>query len=163
LSTSSEVAFQGTAPVREVPGRVAVRSVLVRLHPLRACGLLGTRPARDERRPGVVSRLGGSLLLHRIGLAPTTHCRSPGALRNILYVISPSPTPPPSLAGFVSERRWSIGMASDLRVSVNTGIGRDSLAGKSEGPWTQSEPVWEAECQQRLWTRSTFRSPRERK
>src|SRR5262245_29447684 len=29
----------------------------------------------------------GSLLLHRIGLAPTAHCRSPGALRNILYVI----------------------------------------------------------------------------
>src|SRR5262249_50900587 len=29
----------------------------------------------------------GSLLLHRIGLAPTAHCRSPGALRKILYVI----------------------------------------------------------------------------
>jgi hypothetical protein len=29
----------------------------------------------------------GSLLLHRIGLAPTARCRSPGALRNILYVI----------------------------------------------------------------------------
>jgi len=28
------------------------------------------------------------LLLHRIGLAPTTHCRSPGALRNILYFIA---------------------------------------------------------------------------
>src|SRR5215831_17252192 len=26
----------------------------------------------------------GSLLLHRIGLAPTAHCRSPGALRKIL-------------------------------------------------------------------------------
>jgi hypothetical protein len=36
-------------------------------------------------------------------------------------------------------------MASDLRVSVNTGIGRDSLARKSEGLWTQSEPGWEAE------------------
>src|SRR4029077_3967593 len=30
----------------------------------------------------------GSLLLHRIGLAPTARCRSPGALRKILYVIS---------------------------------------------------------------------------
>src|SRR5262249_37633667 len=29
----------------------------------------------------------GSLLLHRIGLAPTARCRSPSALRNIPYVI----------------------------------------------------------------------------
>ena len=30
----------------------------------------------------------GSLLLHRIGLAPTARCRSPGALRKSLYVIA---------------------------------------------------------------------------
>src|SRR5262249_10471545 len=33
----------------------------------------------------------GSLLLHRIGLAPTTHCRSPGALRKILDTTARSP------------------------------------------------------------------------
>jgi len=36
------------------------------------------------------ARLGGrygSLLLHRIGLAPTARCRSPGALRKIPYLI----------------------------------------------------------------------------
>ncbi|HMF23938.1 MAG TPA: hypothetical protein VKG24_17680, partial [Pseudolabrys sp.] len=44
-----------------------------------------------RRRPYGLQRTArgryGSLLLHRIGLAPTARCRSPGALRNILYVI----------------------------------------------------------------------------
>src|SRR5262249_20583567 len=43
----------------------------------------------------------GSLLLHRIGLAPTAHCRSPGALRKILYVIRANFSLPPRSA----ERR----------------------------------------------------------
>ena len=41
---------------------------------------------RPHRRPRTARGRCGSLLLHRIGLAPTTHCRSPGALRKIPYL-----------------------------------------------------------------------------
>src|SRR5262249_28946361 len=59
----------------------------------------------------------GSLLLHRIGLAPTAHCRSPGALRNILYVIGYPPYHPTMMVdsrGAYSSRR--IAQACEERV-----------------------------------------------
>src|SRR5262249_3001061 len=44
----------------------------------------------------------GSLLLHRIGLAPTAHCRSPGALRKILDTTGLAE----SAAEFFLEAAW---------------------------------------------------------
>src|SRR5262249_36530911 len=48
------------------------------------CAPLPTLRCHLHRRPRTARGRCGSLLLHRIGLAPTTHCRSPGALRKIL-------------------------------------------------------------------------------
>jgi hypothetical protein len=48
------------------------------------CAPLPTPRCRLRRRPRTARGRCGSLLLHRIGLAPTTHCRSPGALQKIL-------------------------------------------------------------------------------
>src|SRR5262245_14027877 len=48
------------------------------------CAPLPTLRCRPHRRPRTARGRCGSLLLHRIGLAPTTRCRSPGALRKIL-------------------------------------------------------------------------------
>jgi len=50
------------------------------------CAPLPTLRCRLRRRPRTARGRCGSLLLHRIGLAPTTHCRSPGALRKIPYL-----------------------------------------------------------------------------
>jgi hypothetical protein len=51
------------------------------------CAPLPTLRCCPREQPRTAQGRCGSLLRHRIGLAPTTHCRSPGALRKILYVI----------------------------------------------------------------------------
>jgi hypothetical protein len=51
------------------------------------CAPLPTLRRRPYGRPRTARGRCGSLLRHRVGLAPTTRCRSPGALRKILYVI----------------------------------------------------------------------------
>jgi hypothetical protein len=45
----------------------------------------------------------GSLLLHRIGLAPTARCRSPGALRKILDTTDALPASPATVAAFLAH------------------------------------------------------------
>ena len=48
------------------------------------CAPLPTLRRRPYGRPRTARGRCGSLLRHRVGLAPTTRCRSPGALRKIL-------------------------------------------------------------------------------
>ncbi len=48
------------------------------------CAPLPTLRCRPHGRPRTARGRCGSLLRHRVGLAPTTRCRSPGALRKIL-------------------------------------------------------------------------------
>src|SRR5262245_49448589 len=53
------------------------------------CASLPTLRCRLRRRPRTARGRCGSLLLHRIGLAPTTRCWSPGALRKMLDTTHP--------------------------------------------------------------------------
>src|SRR5262245_54672631 len=62
------------------------------------CAPLPTLRCRPHRRPRTARGRCGSLLLHRIGLAPTTRCRSPGALRKILDT-----TPVPGVAAVIDD------------------------------------------------------------
>src|SRR5215831_20426571 len=68
----------------------------------------------------------GSLLLHRIGLAPTARCRSPGALRNILYVIAIG-CAPEGATGLDCTRRFAVRSAPSVdlipRRTLATGVG----------------------------------------
>src|SRR5262245_45696798 len=64
---------------RQHPGYESLRGSMAGL-----CAPLPTLRRRPRRRQRTARGRCGSLLLHRIGLAPTTHCRSPGALRKSL-------------------------------------------------------------------------------
>src|SRR5262249_31103086 len=66
-------------PKRQHPEYESLRGSMAGL-----CAPLPTLRCRLRRRPRTARGRCGSLLLHRIGLAPTTRCRSPSALRKIL-------------------------------------------------------------------------------
>src|SRR5262249_32628745 len=72
------------------------------------CAPLPTLRCRPHGRPRTAQGRCGSLLLHRIGLAPTTRCRSPGALRKILDTTfaPPAPLPVAQLCSSVSQLLW---------------------------------------------------------
>jgi len=91
------------------PGHVSLRGSMAGL-----CAPLPTLRCRPLERPRTAQGRCGSLLLHRTGLAPTTRCRSPGALRKTLdafrfyigFYIAQPPSPGSSLAGFsVNQHR----------------------------------------------------------
>ena len=67
---------------RRHPGYESLRGSMAGL-----CAPLPTLRCRPHGQPRTARGRCGSLLRHRVGLAPTTRCRSPGALRKILYVI----------------------------------------------------------------------------
>src|SRR5262249_15241936 len=64
---------------RQHPGYESLRGSMAGL-----CAPLPTLRCRPRGRQRTARGRCRSLLLHRIGLAPTTHCRSPGALRKSL-------------------------------------------------------------------------------
>src|SRR5215831_11841315 len=74
------------------------------------CAPLPTLRCHLHRRPRTARGRCGSLLLHRIGLAPTTHCRSPGALRKILDTTGASREEAATIGGMDRQtlRDWVI-------------------------------------------------------
>src|SRR5262245_26308032 len=70
------------------PGYESLRGSMAGL-----CAPLPTLRCRPHGRPRTAQGRCGSLLLHRIGLAPTTRCRSPGALRKILDTVGRTGSP----------------------------------------------------------------------
>ena len=65
---------------RRHPGYESLRGSMAGL-----CAPLPTLRRRPYGRPRTARGRCGSLLRHRVGLAPTTRCRSPGALRKFLF------------------------------------------------------------------------------
>ena len=88
---------------RRHPGYESLRGSMAGL-----CAPLPTLRRRPYGQQRTAQGRCGSLLPHRVGLAPTTRCRSPGALRKILDENS-GETEPPS-----STERWKLAATREV-------------------------------------------------
>ena len=118
------------------------------------CAPLPTLRRRPRGRPRTARGRCGSLLLHRVGLAPSTPCRSPGALRKILYVIRSTgvsllKSRPRSAAVFIDEfdsgalRSAPTSQAFHSRRALDLGFGAPNrISGRSAGePANSTRPA----------------------